>query len=164
MGTTMWLIDQDEGYGRDLEARLADARPAGCWKPVPGGLPTVRAAVRAALAAAGEGGGPPACRHVLADALDAAGGPSLCIGHPAAGVFCGSCMQEHLAGDPPTLRCAECGADGWLLPFVKPVGVRSFIVRGLDGRTRAAVGPLLVEGLAVCVGCAGTPLDAEGDQ
>ncbi len=159
MGTLMWLIDQDERYARDLEARLADAQPAGCWKPVPGRLPGVRAAIRAALATAGNDGGPLACRHVLADAhvLDTAGGPSLCAHHPEVGVHCGPCMSEHLAGHRPEVRCAECAADGWLRPYAQPIGVRTFIVRGLDGRNRVARGPLLVEGLRVCLDCAGDP-------
>lgn len=163
--STMWLIE-DEAYARELEASLAAARPAGFQAPPPGGLPTVRAAIRAALAAAGDGGGPPACRHVLADALDAAGGPSLCAHHPAAGVLCGPCITSHFAGHPPVLRCDECGRDGWLRPFAQPIGVRTFICRGLDGRNRVAVGPLLVEGLRVCLICGGDPVDptdAAGD-
>lgn len=57
-------------------------------------------------------------------------------------------------GSPPS-ACDGCGGGGWLRPLVQLVAARRFIVRGLDSRTRVASGPLLVEGLAVCSGCAG---------
>jgi hypothetical protein len=150
-----WLLDADREYAEHVEEGLAGVLPAGLQRVGRGRLPAIRAAVRGALEAAGEGGGPLACRHVLADALDGAsvGGPSLCARHPDAGVHCGPCADEHRDGHGAAGACDECGEGGWLRPFAQPVAVRRFIVRGLDGRTRVAVGPLLVEGLSVCGGC-----------
>jgi hypothetical protein len=160
MSVPAWLLDAGQGYAEQVEEGLAGVLPAGLQRVGRGRLPGIRAAVRGALEAAGEGGGPPACRHVLADALDGpgVGGPSLCARHPDAGVHCGPCMEEHCAGHAAAGACDECGAGGWLRPHCQPVAVRRFIVRGLDGGTRVAVGPLLVEGLSVCSGCAGGTL------
>lgn len=153
MSTPAWLIDSTLEYAREVEAGVARVLPAGLARVR---LPAIRAAVSRALEAAGEGGGPPACRHVLSDALDGqeVGGPSLCARHPQAGVHCGPCADEHQQGHgPPAACCDGCGGGGWLRPMLQPVAVRRFIVRGLDGRTRVASGPLLVEGLSVCGGC-----------
>lgn len=156
MNTPAWfIIDASPGFAEHVEEGFTGVLPAGLQRVAPGRLPGIRAAVRAALEAAGEGGGPPACRHVLADALDGAdvGGPTLCARHPQSGLFCGPCMDQHRDGHGTAGACNECGGAGWLRPFAQPVAVRRFITRGLDGRTRVANGPLLVEGLAVCGGC-----------
>jgi hypothetical protein len=152
-----WLIDTGGDYARQVQDGLASALPAGLWALPPGRLPGVRATVRRALEAAGQGGGPLACRHLLADArvLDRAGGPSLCAHHPEAGLSCGECMDSHRDGHQAAATCDGCGGDGWLRPMVQPVAARTFVMRKLDGGTTLGTGPMLVEGLAVCSGCVG---------
>jgi len=156
-----WLLDAGREYAEHVEEGLAGVLPAGLERVAPGRLPGVRAAVRGALEAAGGGGGPVACRHVLADALDGpdVGGPSLCVRHPHAGVFCGPCMDAHCDGhQAPVGGCDGCGGGGRLRPMVQPIAARRLVVRALDGGMRVAVGPLLVEGLSVCPGCVGGTL------
>jgi len=151
-----WLFDASPEFTERVEEGFAGALPAGLRRVARGRLPGVRVAVRAALEAAGADGGPVACRHVLADALDGpdVGGPSLCARHPEAGVFCGPCGDAHREGHgPPAGTCDGCGGDGWLRPYYQPVAVRTFVMRKQDGQTTLGAGPLLVEGLAVCAGC-----------
>jgi hypothetical protein len=158
MSAPAWLLDAGREYAEQVEEGLAGALPAGLERVARGRLPGVRAAVRGALEAAGEGGGPVACRHVLADALDGpdVGGPTLCVRHPGGGLFCGPCMDAHCDGhQAPVGVCDGCGGGGRLRPMVQPIAARSFVMRKLDGGTTLGTGPLLVEGLTICSGCVG---------
>jgi hypothetical protein len=94
-----------------------------------------------------------ACRHLLAGEMAA----SACLLHPASPLVCPACLAQHVAAThnyDVEHRCDECRR---VVRVISPAHLRVLApshVRGLDGRRRRLVAPIVtLAGIGLCPAC-----------